>query len=56
MFSGESKRWSFTSSFTQMLRRSSNNSGSSSLGSTVNQPTGVSEEQLETIGHGSGYR
>ncbi|XP_031841804.1 FHIP family protein AGAP011705 isoform X2 [Nomia melanderi] len=53
---GESKRWSFTSSFTQMLRRSSNNSGSSSLSSTVNQPTGVSEEQLEATGHGSGYR
>ncbi|XP_076624708.1 FHIP family protein AGAP011705 isoform X1 [Colletes latitarsis] len=53
---GESKRWSLTSSFTQMLRRSSGSSGSSSLIGTINQPTGMSENQLEAIGHGSGYR
>ncbi|XP_076182942.1 FHIP family protein AGAP011705 isoform X2 [Ptiloglossa arizonensis] len=53
---GESKRWSLTSSFTQMLRRSSGSSGSSSLISTINQSTGMSENQLEAIGHGSGYR
>ncbi|XP_015429296.1 PREDICTED: UPF0518 protein AAEL005291 [Dufourea novaeangliae] len=53
---GESKRWSFTSSFTQMLRRSSVNSGTSSLVNTNNQPTGVSEDQLEAIAHGSRYR
>nr|XP_033329424.1 UPF0518 protein AAEL005291 isoform X1 [Megalopta genalis] len=53
----ESKRWSFTSSFTQMLRRTSVNSGPSSLVSaTTNQPTGALEDQLEAIGHGSGYR
>ncbi|XP_043251174.1 FHIP family protein AAEL005291 isoform X1 [Colletes gigas] len=53
---GESKRWSLTSSFTQMLRRSSGSSGSNSLIGTINQPTGMSENQLEAIGHGSGYR
>ncbi|XP_017761750.1 PREDICTED: UPF0518 protein AAEL005291-like isoform X2 [Eufriesea mexicana] len=53
---GESKRWSLTSSFTQMLRRSSGNSGPSSLINTTNQSTGISENQLEAIGHGSGYR
>ncbi|XP_053985299.1 FHIP family protein AAEL005291 isoform X2 [Hylaeus volcanicus] len=54
---GESKRWSLTSSFTQMLRRSSGGgSGSSSLIGTINQPTGMPENQLEAIGHGSGYR
>ncbi|XP_003490936.1 UPF0518 protein AAEL005291 isoform X2 [Bombus impatiens] len=53
---GENKRWSLTSSFTQMLRRSSGSSGPSSLNNTVNQSTGISENQLEAIGHGSGYR
>ncbi|XP_076231209.1 FHIP family protein AGAP011705 isoform X2 [Calliopsis andreniformis] len=53
---GESKRWSLTSSFTQMLKRSSGNSGSNSLLSTPNQSTSISENQLEAIGHGSGYR
>ncbi|XP_050491389.1 FHIP family protein AAEL005291-like isoform X3 [Bombus huntii] len=52
----ENKRWSLTSSFTQMLRRSSGSSGPSSLNNTVNQSTGISENQLEAIGHGSGYR
>ncbi|XP_043799513.1 FHIP family protein AAEL005291-like isoform X5 [Apis laboriosa] len=53
---GETKRWSLTSSFTQMLRRSSGSSGPSSLVNTINQSTGISENQLEVIGHGSGYR
>ncbi|XP_071871462.1 FHIP family protein AGAP011705 isoform X2 [Bombus fervidus] len=53
---GENKRWSLTSSFTQMLRRSSGSSGPGSLNNTVNQSTGISENQLEAIGHGSGYR
>lgn len=53
---GENKRWSLTSSFTQMLKRSSGSSGPSSLNNTVNQSTGISENQLEAIGHGSGYR
>ncbi|CAD1476528.1 unnamed protein product, partial [Heterotrigona itama] len=53
---GENKRWSLTSSFTQMLKRSSGSSGPSSLINTVNQSTGMSENQLEAIGHGSGYR
>ncbi|XP_076644391.1 FHIP family protein AGAP011705 isoform X1 [Halictus rubicundus] len=53
---GESKRWSFTSSFTQMLRRSSGNPGPGSLVSAINQPAGASEDQLEVIGHSSGYR
>ncbi|XP_078039941.1 FHIP family protein AGAP011705 isoform X2 [Augochlora pura] len=54
---GESKRWSFTSSFTQMLRRTSVNSGPGSLISVpTNQPTGALDDQLEAIGHGSGYR
>ncbi|XP_076681718.1 FHIP family protein AGAP011705 isoform X2 [Andrena cerasifolii] len=53
---GESKRWSLTSSFTQMLRRSSGNSGSSSLIGITNQSPGASENQLEAIRRGSGYR
>ncbi|KAK1130234.1 hypothetical protein K0M31_018373 [Melipona bicolor] len=53
---GENKRWSLTSSFTQMLKRSSGSSGPSSLINTINQSTGMSENQLEAIGHGSGYR
>ncbi|KAF3428736.1 hypothetical protein E2986_09740 [Frieseomelitta varia] len=53
---GENKKWSLTSSFTQMLKRSSGSSGSSSLINTINQSTGMSENQLEAIGHGSGYR
>ncbi|XP_076294219.1 FHIP family protein AGAP011705 isoform X2 [Lasioglossum baleicum] len=53
---GESKRWSFTSSFTQMLRRSSGISGPGSLISAINQPIGASEDQLEAVGHSSGYR
>ncbi|KOC65034.1 UPF0518 protein [Habropoda laboriosa] len=53
---GESKRWSLTSSFTQMLRRSSSNSGPSSSINTVHQSAGMSENQLEAIGHSSGYR
>ncbi|XP_043587684.1 FHIP family protein AAEL005291-like isoform X2 [Bombus pyrosoma] len=53
---GENKRWSLTSSFTQMLKRSSGSSGPSSLNNTINQSTGISENQLEAIGHGSGYR
>ncbi|CAK9811492.1 FHIP family protein AAEL005291 [Anthophora plagiata] len=53
---GESKRWSLTSSFTQMLRRSSGNSGPSSSINTVHQSAGISENQLEAIGHSSGYR
>ncbi|XP_043587685.1 FHIP family protein AAEL005291-like isoform X3 [Bombus pyrosoma] len=52
----ENKRWSLTSSFTQMLKRSSGSSGPSSLNNTINQSTGISENQLEAIGHGSGYR
>ncbi|XP_043506581.1 FHIP family protein AAEL005291 isoform X3 [Frieseomelitta varia] len=52
----ENKKWSLTSSFTQMLKRSSGSSGSSSLINTINQSTGMSENQLEAIGHGSGYR
>ncbi|KOX70165.1 hypothetical protein WN51_04905 [Melipona quadrifasciata] len=51
---GENKRWSLTSSFTQMLKRSSGSSGPSSLINTINQSTGMSENQ--SIGHGSGYR
>lgn len=39
-----------------MLRRSSGSSGPSNLVNTVNQSTGISENQLEVIGHGSGYR
>lgn len=39
-----------------MLKRSSGSSGPSSLNNTVNQSTGISENQLEAIGHGSGYR
>ncbi|XP_076761378.1 FHIP family protein AGAP011705 isoform X2 [Xylocopa sonorina] len=53
---GESKRWSLTSSFTQMLRRSSGSSGPNNLINTVNQSTSISENQLETMGHGSRYR
>ncbi|KAK9304464.1 hypothetical protein QLX08_004227 [Tetragonisca angustula] len=54
---GENKKWSLTSSFTQMLKRSSGSSGPSSLINTINQSTGgMSENQLEAIGHGSGYR
>ncbi|KAG7203737.1 hypothetical protein KM043_013764 [Ampulex compressa] len=53
---GEAKRWSLTSSFTQMLRRSSSSSGPSSLSNIVHQPSGTSENQLEVIGHCSGYR
>ncbi|XP_029053670.2 FHIP family protein AAEL005291 isoform X2 [Osmia bicornis bicornis] len=52
---GESKRWSLTSSFTQMLRKSSGSSGPSSL-INLNQSPSVSENQLEAIGHSSGYR
>ncbi|XP_012150405.1 FHIP family protein AGAP011705 isoform X2 [Megachile rotundata] len=51
----ESKRWSLTSSFTQMLRRSSGSSGPSSL-INVNQSPSLSENQLEAIAHSSGYR
>ena len=40
-----------------MLKRSSGSSGPSSLINTINQSTGgMSENQLEAIGHGSGYR
>ncbi|CAL7938655.1 unnamed protein product [Xylocopa violacea] len=53
---GESKRWSLTSSFTQMLRRSSGSSGPNNSINTVNQSTSISENQLEMVGHGSIYR
>ncbi|XP_017888480.1 UPF0518 protein AAEL005291 isoform X2 [Ceratina calcarata] len=53
---GESKRWSITSSFTQMLRRSSASSSPSNSINILNQPSGISERQLEAVGHGSGYR
>lgn len=52
----ESKRWSLTSSFTQMLRRSSGSFSPSSLTSSISQPSSISENQLEAIRHGSGYR
>ncbi|KYN07239.1 hypothetical protein ALC62_01797 [Cyphomyrmex costatus] len=47
---GEPKRKSLTSSFTQMFRRSSGNLGSG----LTNQPSSISEDQLQIIG--SGYR
>ncbi|XP_039302045.1 UPF0518 protein CPIJ015043 isoform X3 [Solenopsis invicta] len=49
----EPKRRSLTSSFTQMFKRSSGNFGSSSTNS-INQPSSISEDQLQLVG--SGYR
>ncbi|KAK2584278.1 hypothetical protein KPH14_006680 [Odynerus spinipes] len=53
---GEPKRRSLTSSFTQMFRRSSNTSGSVNLTNSISQPSSISENQLESVGHGTGYR
>ncbi|XP_012279879.1 UPF0518 protein AAEL005291 isoform X2 [Orussus abietinus] len=54
---GEPKRRSLTSSFTQMFRRTGANSGPSSLTNSISQPSSmISEDQLEVIGDGSGYR
>nr|KAF7431658.1 hypothetical protein H0235_004582 [Vespula pensylvanica] len=53
---GEPKRRSLTSSFTQMFRRASNTSGSVSLTNSISQPSSISENQLEPVGYGAGYR
>ncbi|XP_047346491.1 FHIP family protein GI14169-like isoform X1 [Vespa velutina] len=53
---GEPKRRSLTSSFTQMFRRASNTSGSVSLTNSISQPSSISENQLESVGFGTGYR
>lgn len=53
---GEPKRRSLTSSFTQMFRRASNTSGSVSLTNSISQPSSISENQLEPVGFGTGYR
>ncbi|KAL2716099.1 FHIP family protein AAEL005291-like isoform X1 [Vespula squamosa] len=53
---GEPKRRSLTSSFTQMFRRASNTSGSVSLTNSISQPSSISENQLEPVGFGAGYR
>ncbi|KYN22799.1 hypothetical protein ALC57_04581 [Trachymyrmex cornetzi] len=50
---GEPKRKSLTSSFTQMFRRSSGGLGPS-LTNSINQPSSISEDQLQIVG--SGYR
>ncbi|XP_018347752.1 PREDICTED: UPF0518 protein AAEL005291-like isoform X1 [Trachymyrmex septentrionalis] len=49
----EPKRKSLTSSFTQMFRRSSGGLGPS-LTNSINQPSSISEDQLQIVG--SGYR
>ncbi|XP_015173934.1 PREDICTED: UPF0518 protein AAEL005291-like isoform X3 [Polistes dominula] len=53
---GEPKRRSFTSSFTQMFRRASNTSGTINLTNSISQPSSISENQLEPVGFGTGYR
>ncbi|KAI4489772.1 hypothetical protein M0804_003954 [Polistes exclamans] len=53
---GEPKRRSLTSSFTQMFRRASNTSGSVNLTNSISQPSSISENQLEPVGFGTGYR
>ncbi|XP_033216666.1 UPF0518 protein CPIJ015043 isoform X2 [Belonocnema kinseyi] len=50
---GEPKRRSLTSSLSQMFRRSS---GSSPFGSLTSPPSSISEEYMEIVPDGSGYR
>ncbi|XP_015599998.1 UPF0518 protein AAEL005291 isoform X2 [Cephus cinctus] len=54
---GEPKRRSLTSSLSQMFRRTGgHHSGPNSLTGSISQSSSISEDQLEVIGDGTGYR